>query len=204
MTNTHVTTTRGNGLLENFLARQRSAMADRLIPEAARSGRLLDIGCGTFPFFLQSVRFAQKYGIDQVASSEAIHLEANGLNISNLDVSKEKQFPFADNFFDVISMLAVFEHLDPSRLSGILAEIYRVLKPGGVYIMTTPAPWTHHLLRLLARCNLVSREEIEEHKGAYSHESIAGFLEKGGFKRSGMGFGRFEAGMNLWATAKKI
>ncbi len=56
MTGTSVT--RGYGLLENYLNRRRCAVANRLIPSSLRKGRILDIGCGTFPSFPYSTSFA--------------------------------------------------------------------------------------------------------------------------------------------------
>ncbi len=44
--------TRGYGLLERFLAKKRAKMANEIIPLALRTGRILDIGCGPFPYFL--------------------------------------------------------------------------------------------------------------------------------------------------------
>src|ERR1700736_6570097 len=41
--------TRGGGLAETLLARKRSRKADALISDWHRRGRLLDIGCGSFP-----------------------------------------------------------------------------------------------------------------------------------------------------------
>jgi ubiquinone/menaquinone biosynthesis C-methylase UbiE len=194
--------TRGKGLFEGFLARQRALLADRLIPEAARSGRILDIGCGTFPLFLTMVRFHEKHGLDKV-SAHQMDMGDERISIRSFDIETDVRLPCPDQFFEVVTMLAVFEHIEPSRLPDILQEIFRVLKDGGSFIMTTPAPSADRLLRLLAKCNLVSREEIEEHKGAYSHRMIADFLEKSGFDRSNLRHGRFEAGLNLWVCADK-
>ena len=77
--------------------------------------------------------------------------------------------PFDDDYFDVVTMLAVFEHIAPERLGNVLKEISRVLKKGGMYIMTTPAVWTDSILRVMAKLRLVSPVEIAEHKGSYSH-----------------------------------
>lgn len=46
-------------------------------------------------------------------------------------------WPFEDNSFDVITHLDLIEHVHPP-LKHMLDEMYRVLKPGGTLIMTTP------------------------------------------------------------------
>lgn len=191
--------TRGYGLLEIFLAKKRAKKVNGLIPERLRSGRILDIGCGTIPFFLINTEFEGKYGIDP-----SVRLNSGrGMILKRFDVEGNARFPFRDNFFDAVTMLAVFEHIEPGRLAGVLREIKRVLKPGGRFIMTTPCPWTDRLLRLMARLGLVSSREMEEHKGAYNRASIARYLGRAGFAQGRMGFGYFELFLNNWAYADK-
>lgn len=202
--------TRGDGMLERFLAQRRARMADRLIPPGHRAGRILDIGCGRYPFFLSTTDFAERFGIDKLAGNGALPGDGsapappgNAITLVHHDLEAEPALPFGTDSFDVVTMLAVFEHLEPAVLRRTLAEVRRTLRPGGVYVMTTPAAWTAGLLRIIARLGLVSAEEIDEHKDAYTHRRIAGFLEEAGFAREGMRFGSFECRMNLWATARK-
>ncbi len=190
--------TRGDGFLEKFLARQRSRQANSLIPESARKGRVLDIGCGSHPLFLLNTRFAERYGLDRVPSND---FNEQGITLINHDIEM-KRLPFEDDFFDVVTMLAVFEHLETPMLRSILTEIRRVLRPGGSYVMTTPAHWTGGILQLMARLKLVSNVEIDEHKGTYSHQQIASFLAAAGFDPSLTRQGSFEGGLNLWAVAR--
>jgi SAM-dependent methyltransferase len=50
--------------------------------------------------------------------------------------------PFLSNSFDTIVSFEVFEHVfNPEQ---ILSEIYRVLKPGGHILITTPFCWGEH------------------------------------------------------------
>jgi ubiquinone/menaquinone biosynthesis C-methylase UbiE len=59
----------------------------------------------------------------------------NGINCYQLDVD-EKDLPFEDNFFDAVTALEFIEHLfDPDHF---LDEAYRVLKPNGLFILSTP------------------------------------------------------------------
>jgi ubiquinone/menaquinone biosynthesis C-methylase UbiE len=202
MSKIHVT--RGYGLLEGFLAQQRVKVANRLFNFVPFKGRILDLGCGTYPLLLINTNFHEKFGINKVVKEE-YREQASMLNISLLefDIEQADKMPFKDNYFDVVSMLAVFEHLEPSRLEHILKEINRILKPGGMYVMTTPAVWTDIVLRSMARLRLVSPEEIEEHKGAYSRSSISATLQKAGFSNKNIKSGYFEMFMNTWSTVIK-
>ena len=196
--------TRGYGLLEGFLAKKRARMANSLIPPELRRGRILDIGCGTIPYLLLNTQFAERYGLDKVAEDGERAVAAGGaIILANFDIEREEKVPFEDDYFDVVTMLAVFEHILPERLPAVAAEIRRILRPGGVYILTTPAWWTDGLLRFMARLRIVSPAEIEEHKDGYSPEKIFSVLRQGGFAAEDIRTGYFELGMNIWATAGK-
>lgn len=98
-------------------------------------GRILDVGCGEKPY--ANLFAATEYiGID-IAQSGHDHTRSNidifydGLNI-----------PFEDNSFDSIICFEVLEHVfEPEK---IIQEMYRVLKPGGKLILTTPFIWNEH------------------------------------------------------------
>jgi SAM-dependent methyltransferase len=193
--------TRGYGLLEGFLAGLRSRQADRLIPEGRRQGRLLDIGCGSHPLFLLGTRFEHKFGIDQV--DPALNSHPAELKITRKDLGADPTLPFEAGFFDVVTMLAVYEHLESSSLAVLLGEVRRVLKPGGRFVITTPAPWAEWVLVIMARSRLVSRVELEEHKDTYSPDEIVGSLVDAGFEREKIAFGLFELRLNIWVTAER-
>lgn len=196
--------TRGHGYLEGFLARKRCRRADALISPDRRAGRLLDIGCGTFPLFLTRCSFATKYGLDKVvANGEEPTVQDDNLHLINFDVEREARLPFEDDCFDVVTALAVFEHIEPDKLVELTTEIRRVLKPHGQYVMTTPSSWTGGILKSMARLRLVSREEIEEHKDAYSRAQILSVLEQAGFQPEMTRSGHFELFMNTWVVAAK-
>lgn len=192
--------TKGYGILENFLARKRACMADRLIPFHLRVGRILDIGCGSYPYFLEHVEFNEKYGIDpsikQVSKDKKILFET--FNIEELE-----RFPFDDGYIDVVTMLAVIEHLQPSQLPTVLKEIRRILTPGGCLIITTPCPWSRILLLLLAGSGFVSREELDDHKTAYGREVLTDYFLGAGFDRENIQCGYFEMFLNGWFRVER-
>src|SRR5512143_2139395 len=195
--------TRGDGLIEGFLARQRAKMANSLISDNARTGRILDIGCGTSPYFLISTRFQEKHALEKVHENEEKELHGEKIFIRHYDIENENSLPYDDGYFDVVTMLAVFEHIDQAKLVKMLREICRVMRPGAQYIMTTPAVWTDSLLRVLAILGIVSQEEIQEHKGTYSHKQIKNLLVEAGFSEDHVQSGYFEAFMNLWVSVLK-
>ena len=192
--------TRGYGLLEKFLAKWRARIANKHIPSSARKGCILDIGCGSTPFFLTHANFAEKFGIDPAVDTD---LAQKNLTLSRHDIEKNAQLPFDANAFDVVTMLAVFEHIEPDQLATLLQEIHRILKPNGRYILTTPSPWGNVLLWFMARMRLVSPTEIDEHKDGYHQKTIVRFLTQAGFERNKIARGYFELFMNNWVVASK-
>ncbi|MFA6392166.1 MAG: class I SAM-dependent methyltransferase [Patescibacteria group bacterium] len=195
--------TRGSGILEGVLSQARTKHANGLISVEKRSGRILDIGCGSFPYFLTHTEFSEKYGIEQLEISQAENIIRDGITITNANLEKDFRLPFSSNYFDVVTMLAVFEHIEPGQLIKVISEIHRVLKPEGEYILTTPPKWTNELLKVLSLIKLVSKEEIEEHKKIYSPKEIRNILIQKGFNQTQIQTGYFELRMNIWAKAKK-
>lgn len=191
--------TRGRGLLETVLSRLRARKANALIPDGLRQGAILDVGCGSFPFFLTHTNFRQKFAIDQLPAS--VPDEQITWHVCNLN--ETPTLPFKEGELNVITLLAVAEHIRPESLEAILKESYRVLKPGGRVILTTPAGWTDGLLKLLARLGFVSREEINEHVMGYSEALLAWHFGRAGFAIDNFRVGTFELGMNLWAMAER-
>jgi 2-polyprenyl-3-methyl-5-hydroxy-6-metoxy-1,4-benzoquinol methylase len=194
----------GYGPLDVFLAKQRYKVAKREIYSAKKSGRILDIGCGSHPLFLTSVNFTEKYGLDKnIEACVADEMKKQGIVLINHYIEKEEKLPFKENFFDVVSMLAVFEHIEPEQLVRIHREINRILKPGGIYVMTTPAFWTEGLLKFLAKLRLISGISISEHKDSYDSPMVSSILQEAGFPKNNLRFGYFELFMNMWTTAVK-
>ncbi|MFA5104212.1 MAG: class I SAM-dependent methyltransferase [Candidatus Margulisiibacteriota bacterium] len=188
--------TRGNGLLENLLAKKRAEVAKSLIPQRLLNGRLLDIGCGSYPYFLSKINFTEKFALDK-EDTRRFH----DIKYFNADLNNIEKLPFNDEFFDVVTALAVMEHLDPSILPKTVKEVRRILKKKGLFILTTPAGWTDRLLNFLAKINLVSKQEISEHKSLFNSSELKTLLTKAGFRN--VRTGNFELFMNLFAVAEK-
>jgi len=191
--------TRGDGLLENFLTKKRAKTASNLISKTKRD-KILDVGCGYYPYFLINSNFKEKHGIDP--NTNLKELKDKNLFFKKMDVEKGK-LPFKDNFFDVVTMLAVFEHINNDKLQFVLKEVKKVLKKDGLFIITTPAPWADWLIHFLGKIYLISDEEARDHKHNHNNKKINFFLEKSGFKKENINSGFFEFYLNMWFLAKK-
>ena len=99
------------------------------------NGKLLDFGCGSKPY--RNLIDVEDYiGLDIENSShnhenEKIDVYYDGLTI-----------PFPDNTFDSYFSSQVLEHVPNS--TGILQEVYRVMKHGGHLLVTVPFVWDEH------------------------------------------------------------
>ncbi len=198
--------TRGLGLLEAFLAQRRAAVAQRWLPSGVRTGRLLDLGCGLSGWFLHRASAAEKEGLDPTCEPREETRQRGSLTerlrLRRFAVGTDP-LPFAADWFDGVTLLAVLEHLPREHLLPVLREVRRVLKPSGRCVATTPVHGTEGLLHGLARVGLVSHEEIEEHHRHLTEGELRELFVQAGFPPSGLTAGRFELGMNLWIAASK-
>jgi SAM-dependent methyltransferase len=201
-----MTVTRGNGLLESFLAQRRSAQARKLLRRANTDGPLLDIGCGTVPRFLLDVVAEQRAEDELVGLERFAPTVPRGSNIKLIlgDAAGSPYLPFRSQTFGAVTMLAVLEHLPEASLQELTKEIGRVLRPGGSLVLTTPAGGTGVLLGLLAKIRFVSPVEIGEHEQLYSKDRLKRLLHESDFEAGTVRVGSFELGMNNWAMASKV
>lgn len=195
---TKMSSQKPENLLEPFLRRwriQRVLPFIRQVPDC----HLLDIGCGWEARFLQEVApyISKGVGIDP----KAPHLPPGGSpELVTTRERLDKELPFETASFDVVTMLAVLEHL--SQAEAIVGEVWRVLKPGGWFVGTVPSRLAQPVLEFLAyRLNIVNPEEIRDHKKYYDRASLKSLLDKSGFTK--MGHTYFQLGMNNFFSAQK-
>jgi ubiquinone/menaquinone biosynthesis C-methylase UbiE len=112
----------------HYRPENQAAVRGRLAALRAQfGGRLLDVGCGTgFVIDLAADLFDDIQGIDVTAAMLARVQPRPNVHVYRGDV---RHLPFAANRFDVVSAYSFLHHLEDLRLT--LAEIHRVLRPGG-------------------------------------------------------------------------
>lgn len=106
-----------------------------VVAKLCKRGQLLDVGCATGIFLAQMKRYGdwQVFGVEPNQWAARYAMDRLGLDVFHGYLSEAD---FADDQFDIVTMWDVLEHVhDPRR---ILAEIYRVLKPGGFLICGVP------------------------------------------------------------------
>lgn len=98
-----------------------------------QTNRLLDIGCGAGNLLMAARKNGwNAQGLD-VSANAARHVRELGFEVFHGELH-EAQFPAG--YFDVITAAEFLEHLPEPRL--VLAEIARLLRPGGLLWTTTP------------------------------------------------------------------
>ncbi len=96
--------------------------------------RLLDIGCdnGILSSRLKQLGY-DVYGLDIRKKEVAL---ARKLGIKAVVGSAEKKFPFGSGYFDAALAGDIIEHLYDTDF--FIQEVYRILKQGGIFVVTTP------------------------------------------------------------------
>ena len=100
--------------------------------------KVLDLcfGTGRHTIFLAENGF-DVYGIDISATGKAItekKIAKRNLTNIHLIIADMHDLPYNDNFFDAVIAVNALEHNNQAGLSKSIAELWRVLKPGGLII----------------------------------------------------------------------
>jgi ubiquinone/menaquinone biosynthesis C-methylase UbiE len=112
----------------------RKAMRERVDAELPQGGSVLDVGCGTGTFAIAlaaSRPDARVTGIDGDPEILARAQAKTGADAVEWIEGLAGELPLADDSVDVVTMSLVLHHLLPAQKREALAEIRRVLKPGG-------------------------------------------------------------------------
>jgi len=151
----------------------------------------LDFGCGAALVNLRALRgtAASLAGFDQLFLNQKTNQTAEGFTLYGSYDS------LPQHSFDVITALAVFEHIEPAELPEVLIRLKQALKTGGCIVGTVPTPLGQPVLEFLSyKLKLIDETQIRDHKIYYSESTLREQFEKVGM--SSVEYKTFQIGMN--------
>lgn len=111
-----------------------------------RETKVLDLCCGSGQATSVLVQYSQDVtGLD--ASPLSLKRAQKNVPQAHYVEALAEDMPFADNLFDLVHTSVAMHEMRPNQLRQILGEVYRVLKPGGIFTMvdfhrpTNPIFW---------------------------------------------------------------
>lgn len=138
---------------------------DYLTPRA--DARLLDVGCGTGTMLIHLKRYGSTFGVDM--DHEAVKF-CNERNLQTVAQATAGNLPFAEDAFDLLTMLDVLEHI-PDQ-DGALAEANRVIRPGGFLMVAVPA---YQFL-------WGAQDEVSQHRRRYTAQQLNSRIADAGLR----------------------
>ncbi len=173
----------------------------RAVRRHLRGGRLLDVGCASGNFLI-AMRQHPGWALQGVEISPyaAALAREQGLDVFT-GTLEEAGHP--DEHFDAVTLWDVFEHLhDPV---GTLAEIRRIMKPGGVLVMRVPNAdsWDAHLFG-----RYWAGYEPPRHTYVFGIRTLRRILQEGGFQILDLacnigGYPTFMLSLRFWLTGRE-
>jgi SAM-dependent methyltransferase len=145
-------------------------------PYITPGSRVLDIGCADGELFKRISGIKDGIGVDPDLPQASIRFP-NAVLLKGL-------FPHVlpdERPFDVITLLAVLEHVPQERQRILAEECARYLKPSGHLIITVPSPSVDSILSVLRFLRLIHGMALEQHYGFDPRETPTLF-EVGGME----------------------
>jgi len=102
--------------------------------DVLRGSRVLDLGCA---FGYGTARIARYYNTDGLdASPDYIRRARRSRSNARFMLGHAERLPYPDDHFDAVVLLDVLEHVTDEQ--AVVTEIARVLRPGGLLIVSVP------------------------------------------------------------------
>lgn len=148
-----------------FVSRRRLALS-LLKKHSIANPKILDVGCGTGALLQHLQNKSEAHGLDYFPV--ALEFSAQR-GLKNLIHGNAEAIPISTNTYDAIVSLDTLEHV-PNDVAAA-QEIFRILKPDGVFVMNVPAfkwLWGPHDVALM-------------HQRRYTKKQVTTLLKNAGF-----------------------
>jgi len=128
-------------------------------PFVDASSRVLDIGCFDGTLAEELGPFASYVGVDPDAPPSSEHPAWRFVRgtFPNDDVPSAA--------FDVVTALAVLEHIPTTEQRDFAERCFAALVPGGRMVITVPSPLVDHILEVLMKLRILDGMETTQHYG---------------------------------------
>jgi 2-polyprenyl-3-methyl-5-hydroxy-6-metoxy-1,4-benzoquinol methylase len=140
-----------------------------------QTGRLLDVGFGAGSLMEAAARAGWTASGVEVSEKAVEHVRQLGFDVFCGELA-DAHYP--DGHFDVVTASEVLEHVPDPR--SLVAEIARIVRPGGLLWATTPHARGVSSKALGLKWSVVSPPE---HLQLFSRGSVTAMLKKAGFRR---------------------
>ena len=138
-----------------LIYRRKLAWVDAFLAERSKSARILDVGAGEGAL----VERYRERGYDVLGIDSAYESQ----HVKKADILS---LPFEGESFDILLCLDVLKHVELLDQAKALDEIRRVLKLGGLLLMSVPnLAHLHSRLRFLFTGKLTRTSAVERHPG---------------------------------------
>lgn len=171
--------------LDAYLQKMRYKKADGYV----RTGdRVLDIGCYDGSFLARHVgRASLLVGVDKhLVESDA---PIPGIQLINGTID---DIP-ADHQFDVVTAMAVLEHLTPAEDAHLAERLRHLTTADARFVITVPSPLVDRILDVLIFLRILDGMDIEAHHGQSISELMHTFETNGWAVETRK---RFQLGLN--------
>lgn len=131
--------------------------------------RILDCGCGTGVNFRVLDAFGRPFGFDLNRLGLSFARESGQTRIARASAT---HIPFGDASFDIVTSFDMMQSVPDLDEARVVAEMYRVLQPGGALVMNVAA------LEVLVGNHSVLAEDLRR----YTRRRLRAMLETAGFR----------------------
>lgn len=180
---------RGSGVQSKWHRLKFARIRERM----QQPGRHLDIGCGPGTFIGTLPDAGDSVGVDisqvQLRYAQREYAAPNRRFV----VIAPGSLPFADASFDCVTLVELIEHLTPAAAQATLEEAYRVLRPGGRVLVSTPNyrglwPVIEGLLNRFGKVDY-----SDQHINKFNRKKLLKLMQQCGFRQIRVGAYQFAA-----------
>ena len=184
-----------NDLLFRWIDLRKLHVIRRAFASLATGASLIDVGCGSGVILARIARPGDLAVAGDIDLGLLAGAKARGASPLRLDF--DSPLPVVSNSIDGALIIDALEHTERPR--EILAELHRVLRPGGTLVVFTP-PYDSLTWVVAEKVHNFVTGRSSDHISPFTRESLAWAM---GRRFADFRIGRVNAGLSMYAVATK-